>query len=164
MKEHYAAEATVALPDSPVALAVGFEMRLYSRSDISTWVDERVARVDDVAGPLLDLTTLRDKDDGAIATLLFAMTGPVDEAEVGRIGLAVLHQMLITKQMDLRLAIGALRHLRFRFFSDEHKEYTECLVLDDEYDLAADGTYGTLVNVERDLLAFLESYAERLER
>ncbi len=37
-----------------------------------------------------------------------------------------------------------------------------CVSLDDEYDLAARGTYGTLDQVERDVLAFLEPYASKL--
>ena len=153
----------MAIPNNPIALAVGFEMKLYSRADVSTWVDNQVARVDVVVGPLLELTTLRDKDDGDIANLLCAMTGRAGEAEVGQLGLGIVHHLFVTKRVSLLAAVDRIRWLRMKHFSNDDAEYTECLVLDDAYDLAADGSYGTFADVERDMLAFLEPYAARLD-
>jgi hypothetical protein len=70
------------LPRSPVAVALGFEMGLYSRADVSDWVDRAVAQVEAVDGPVLELVTLRGKHDTEIAMLLSLLAGRKTSAEL----------------------------------------------------------------------------------
>ena len=59
------------------------------------------------------------------------------------------------KQM-YRIALGDLSP------DDGGGEYFACLALDDQYDLACGGVYGTLDDVRREVVDFLARFASRL--
>jgi hypothetical protein len=92
--------APMGLPRSPVAVALGFEMGLYSRADVSDWVDCAVARVEVVDGPLLELVTLRGKHDTEIVRLLSVLAGKKTNAELARIRLGILYQIFTSGTID----------------------------------------------------------------
>jgi hypothetical protein len=152
------------LPDDPVVIALGFEMGLYSRDHVSDWVDRSLARVEKVDGPLLELTTLRDKHDIDIIKLLNHLGHSATTADLGRVRLGVLYHLFTSGKIDLARTTAQLFRIGLTDFTyeGEPSEYCACVNLDDEYDLAARGTYGTLEQVQRDVLAFLEPYASKL--
>jgi hypothetical protein len=151
-------------PRAPTALAVGFELGLYSRDDVAEWVPEAVDRVDVLPDPLLELTTLKGKQDVDIVTLLYQLGPARRPAERARDRFAVLHELLTTNRINLGDAARQMYRIALEDLSpdDEGGEYFACLSLDDQYDLARDGTYGTLDDVRRGVVDFLQRYASRL--
>ncbi len=151
-------------PRTPIALAVGFELGLYSRDDVAEWVTEAVERVDMLPGPLLELTTLKGKHDVGIVKLLYQLGSARSPAEQARDRFAVLRELLITDRVDLSDAVKQMNRIALEDLSpdvDGH-EYFACLGLDDQYDLANGGVYGTIDDVRQQVLEFLERYANRL--
>lgn len=123
------------LPRNPIVFALGFEMGLYSRDDVSDWVNRALSEVETVDAPLLDLTTLRDKDDTEIVKLLDQLGDCATNADRGRIRLGVLYQLLTAGKIDLGRTTSQLYHIALTDFSyeAEREEYCSCVNLDDEY-------------------------------
>jgi hypothetical protein len=153
------------LPRSPVVVALGFEMGLYSRADVSAWVDRVVAQVEAVDGPLLELVTLRGKHDTEIVRLLSVLAGTKTSAELARTRLGILYELFTSDRIDLGRTTAQVFRVGLDGFTNEgeHEEYNACIGLDDAYELADAGTYGTLQTVREEVLAFLKPYADALD-
>jgi hypothetical protein len=91
----------VGLSQSPLVVALGFEMGLYSRAAVSDWVDRAVMQVETVDGPLLELVTLRGLHDTEIVRLLGLVAGKATRAELTRIRLGILYQLFTSERNDL---------------------------------------------------------------
>lgn len=142
-------------PISALALFVGFEMRRYDRHDVSRWVDAEVEKTDVPTGVLLELTTLRDKHDVDIVNLLRELSGELDEATVARQELRTLRAQVLERRILLREAVGLAWHLSYRLSREADLEACQ---IDDDYELAVSGAYGTIAEVEARFLAFLDEH------
>jgi hypothetical protein len=151
-------------PRTPSVLALGFELGLYSRADVAEWLTQAVERVDALSGPLLELTTLKGKHDVDIVNLLYQLGPARRPAERARDRFGVLYELLTTDGVSLGDAVKQMYRIALEDLSpeDEGGEYFACLALDDRYDLASGGIYGTLDDVRREAVDFLERYANRL--
>ncbi|MFI5299294.1 MAG: hypothetical protein ACHREM_14460 [Polyangiales bacterium] len=136
-------------------MLVGFEMGLLARDDVGAWVDVEVERCEVVAGPLLELTTLKDKHEVDIAHLLNDLALRPSEKVQAPIALGILGELLRRKRITSRDAICQASRLADAISRDE---YCTTLGLEDEYDLAEYGTYGQLDDAERAIAAFFERY------
>ena len=136
-------------------MLVGFELGLYSRTDVGDWVTVEVDRHEVLVDPLLDLTTLNGKHDVDVAHLLRDLAGNPDVRVEAPIGIAVLGEMLRRKQRTCRNAIAQAARIAEDLSRDEHGA---ALGLEDELQLAEDGVYGVVSEVERAVVAFFSRY------
>jgi hypothetical protein len=137
-------------------LLVGFEMALYTRDDVTTWVFAEVNRHEVIPDALLELTVLAGKHDVDIANLLRALVPGVSSQEKAKLKLGTLNALVERELVSLHEAmIGAAR------IADEisWETYGEAVGLEDAYALAEQGMYGNVADVERDIRAFLGRFA-----
>ena len=142
---------------SAAFIAIGFEMRLYSRTDVGAWVDAEVERLDVLPNALLELTLLRDKHDVDIAKLLRALARePMTADEWARIGMGVLHDLVSAGRVTIPRAVYWASTIASDLSWDEYGEATE---LEERYDHAKFRSYGTVAEAERAFREFLHRYA-----
>jgi hypothetical protein len=137
-------------------MLVGFEMGLYSREDLATWVDAEVARRDRLPDPLLELTVLRCKHDVDIAALLRGLAGDVPGTDRATLELGTLRELVEDGHVPVRQAAYQALRIANAIGWDV---YCEAIGLVDLFDLAEAGTYGSVEDAEREFLAFLDRYA-----
>lgn len=75
---------------SGTAMALAFDMAICTRDDVATWVVARVEELDVLPDALLDLTTLRRKDDTEITRLLGELGPRLSSEETTRLAIDVL--------------------------------------------------------------------------
>lgn len=139
-------------------LRVGFDLGLYDRADVADWVTSRVMAPEQLDGPLLELGTLAGRSDEDIASLLRDLAGPVPGGLAARIEIGLVGRMVAAGTSKLKPAIRRLFSLAYEGLTEEEQG---CIVqLDDGYDLAAAGTYGTIGQVRSDFADFTARYRD----
>jgi len=95
---------------SALEMAVGFEIGGHDRAQLTDWVDAEVLACERVEGPLLELTSLRDKGDHAIVAELLELAGV--EAEIGTHRyIACLGSLVEAGRVDVWRAFSAVYSL-----------------------------------------------------
>jgi hypothetical protein len=140
----------------PLRLLLGFEMGLYSRDDVSTWVFAEVERYDVIPDPLLELTVLAGKHDVDVANLLRALAPEVTPEVRMKMEIGTLREMVACDGISLHRAVSWAASVANDVSWDI---YCEAIGLEDAYELAENGTYGTVADVERDIRSFLDRFA-----
>ncbi len=148
----------MSLKKQALLLRVGFDLGRYSRSDVSDWVTAEIMEADQIDGPLLELGTLAGKSDEDISGLLRDLAGPVPEGLAARVEVGLVGRLVEAGTMKLEPAIRRLLSLVYEGLDEEEQG---CIFqLDDAYDLAAAGTYGTMEQVRNDFTDFTGRYRD----
>ena len=141
-------------------LHCGYNLGFFEKADIAGWADRLIEATETPTDEMLDLSMNRHIHPMDVLRLLrtFGAAEPATsiETQIGFIGL-LLSQQRITTQ----LAIQGLWALLYEPGTTEQQQST-IDYLDDCYDLALAGSYGTLENVQQDLITFVLPYAQRL--
>ena len=141
-------------------LRCGYDVGYFDKSDIITWADRQIAACDSPTDALLDLSMCR-KDHPIDVMNHLGVLGSNDpvtalETQFGFIGLTFQ-----SEQLSLQQAIrGLFALVHERGITDDQQSMI--YHLDDGYDLAVEGSYGTLANTESEFLDFVAPYAEQL--
>lgn len=144
---------------SAVEMAVGFEIRAYDRTKLSDWVDAEVLACDSVEGPLLELTSLRDKSEHAIVADLYELAGVGPDLST-HLWLACLGSLVEKRGVDVSTAFWCVySQLRDR---DELTNAERTFVYQMDQDWADSGSHRTLEQVHADFLAFTSPYRHLL--
>lgn len=140
--------------DTPTALElrVGFDVGLYSRDDVASWVDDSILAADQPCDALLELATLCHRSDTEVAGLLDELSEPLRSEERFLLYVKAIGALYEKGSLDLG---GALHALRQQLMFETPSEY-ELDGLHDAYALAVQGTYGTLAEVEQAFRRFLK--------
>lgn len=148
---------------SPLEVKVRFLLGLLDRDALSAWINEQLPDDGSIPDPVLELTTLRDKDDLRIVGLLsqLVLAGPAAEA---RMEFGLLSQMYRGGDIQLGQAVRRLYLLLHEVGLDAFTgdEVDAIYSLDDGYDLAVIGTYGTTEHVEAEFIRFVGRYEDQL--
>lgn len=96
------------------AMALAFDMRLRTRDDVATWVGALVLELDVLPDALLELTTLRRKDDDEIIRLLEELGPRVAPQETARLVVALLDDALAEERVTCARAFSYLWNLVMR--------------------------------------------------
>jgi len=141
-------------------LRCGYDVGFFDKSDIARWADQQIAAIDAPSMALIDLSMNRQLHPLDVMKLLrnFGQSNPsaIIEAQLGFIGL-----LLSTNRMSVELAIRGLWSLIHEpGVTDEQQ--SQIYYLDDGYDLAIAGTYGTMADIDRDLRRFVTPYSQVL--
>ena len=143
-------------------LRSGFKLGFFGKPDIERWADRQIAAVDEPSLELIDLSMNQRVDPHDLLKLLEAV-GQTDarqkvETEIGFLGL-----LLSSRRITVEKAIRSLWSLVYApGITDEQQ--SQIYYLDDGYDLALAGTYGTITEIEVELRAFVTPYADKLVR
>jgi hypothetical protein len=138
---------------------LALRLRLVDTAAVERWVDSVVAAEPVVRFPFTDLAGASLLPSSTVDELLGQVTGHSELHVPGRIVLALLRRRLrggtLTPDVAIKLALeaGSTEALT------EDERY-RADVLDDALWLAANGRYGSLDNVRREITVFLERYAE----
>jgi len=141
-------------------LLCGYDVGFFDKTDIERWADHQIAIIDEPSTELLDLSMIRNTHPLDVMNTLRKL-GSADpltsvQTRIGFIGL-----LFDKNRIDTRLAIRGLWSLILESgITDAQK--SQIYYLDDGYDLAVAGTYGSLDDVERELRDFVTPYADRL--
>jgi hypothetical protein len=152
------------LPDSAVAeadlLLCGYEVGYFDKSDIAQWADRQIAAIANPSAELLDLSMIRHTYPIDVMNLLRSLGSPDlnvrIQNQIGFIGL-----LYGEKKLTLQRAIGGLLSLVHQPGLTQEQR-SQIYYLDDGYDLAVAGAYGTLAQIERDFSNFVSPYTQRL--
>lgn len=142
-------------------LCCGYSIGYYADADIEHWAERQIDVLDEPPLALIELATLRDTYPIDAMNLLRSLGGVLSpaatiESEIGFIGL-----LYDAKRISLATAIRRL----FPLGHDEgvtDKQRSMLYWLDDAYDLALAGTYGTLSQVASEFRSFVQPYADNL--
>ncbi len=150
-------------PPTAPELSIGFALGLYTRDDISDWVTLQLPHHEPLPAALLDLTTLAGKHDVEIEHHLRDLAGAganPDPKTHATLTLRTLARMLRRDRITARDAIGqATRHAEAISFD----LYGETIGLEDAYDTAVAGIYGSVDDARRDIEQFFAQLARDLE-
>lgn len=141
-------------------LLCGYEAGFFSKSDISQWADRQIAAIANPSAELLDLSMIRHTYPIDVMNLLRSLGSPDlnvrIQNQIGFIGL-----LYGEKKLTLQRAIGGLLSLVHQPDLTQEQR-SQIYYLDDGYDLAVAGAYGTLAQIERDFCNFVSPYLQRL--
>lgn len=140
-------------------LRCGYDVGYFDKADIARWADRQIAATDDPCTELLDLSMIRQTHPLDVMKLLRSL-GAADsaatETQIGFIGL-LYEKHQITTQLAIRRLFALIDEA-----DTTADQQSQIYYLDDGYDLAVAGTYGTMNAIERGVSAFVTPYAERL--
>ncbi len=140
-------------------LCCGYSMGYYNEADIEHWAERQIDALDEPPLPLIELTTVRGMYPIDVMNLLRSLSSAFPpsvtiEAQIGFLGL-----LYDSKKVSLKKAIGGL----LAMVHDKGVTGDQCTTiygLDDVFDLAIAGTYGTVGQVESEFRSFVWPYVE----
>lgn len=143
-------------------LCSGYRVGYFTDADIERWAERQIDALDEPPLPLIELATLRGMYPIDVMNLLKSIGGTFSqetliEAEIGFWGL-----LYDANKVPLERAIRSL----FTMTHEERltgQQRSTVYGLDDGYDLAVAGTYGTVAQVESEFRSFVCRYAEKLK-
>lgn len=148
--------------DEAVVLLCGFDVGYFDYDDIVKWADHQIVTTEKPADELLDLSMIQiRKTHPTDVQNLLCNLSPTEssmriEIKLGLIGLLLAKQRITTREVMSR----------FWSLKDEpgitDEQESQIYFLDDGYDLARAGTYGTIENVEQELHDFVMPYAQQI--
>jgi hypothetical protein len=138
---------------------LALRLRLVDTAAVERWIDTVIAVEAVVTFPFTDLAGASHVTSTSVDELLGQVAGHGELHVPGRIVLALLRRQLRDGTLTPESAIKFAREIGFAApLTDE--ECYRADGLDDSFWLATSGTYGTLEEVCREIVEFLESYAQ----
>ena len=141
-------------------LRIGFDIGFFNKADIARRADRQIAAINEPSLQMIELSMNQDVDPHDISKYLSSISQTDEQwkvaAHIGFIGLLYASQRLTTEK-----AVRSLWSLVYApGITDEQR--SDIYYLDDAYDLADAGHYGTMAELERDLREFVSSHANNL--
>ena len=136
-------------------LHVGFDLGFYDRAQLDAWVTHAIEALEAIPDPLLELATLAHRSDQEIVDLLAELAAPGSWEERARIEIGMLAEMEAKGRLELGAAIG-----RSLFASTDaaFELRGELYGIEDAYELARAGAYGSVEEARREYRAFASRY------
>lgn len=141
-------------------LRCGYDVGFFDKSDIETWADRQIEASTYPCTELLDLSMIRQTHPLDVMNLLRSF-GPPDPATTIQTQIGLIGLLLAKNEISTQLAIRGLWALVHETGTTQEQQ-SRIYVLDDGYDLAVAGAYGTMDDIERELHDFVSPYAEQL--
>jgi hypothetical protein len=159
MSESQANNREPSIADDADILRCGYNMGYFDKPDIERWADSQIAAIDTPADDLLNLSMIRETHPVDVLNSLKSLSAhtPPEQSvatQIGFIGLCYCEGK-ITLEAAVRALFGVREEIGV---SSEQK--SAIYWLDDAYDLALAGYYGTRDEVEVELRRFVSPYMQ----
>jgi hypothetical protein len=144
---------------SPKYFIIGLTLGLVNTSDVQLWVDEQIEASEEPNEELLDLAFIDKSNVKELLSKLSYIDDERDDFEILRILIAGIgNDRLANINFCSRLAT----ELYVYYVEHDYKvpeDFREIGFFDDSYDLAKNGTYGTLESWHSDFKHFANSFS-----
>ena len=132
---------------------------LLDKNEVIKWADNIITNDNEPDFFIIELSLSGHKNLNDTVSLLNEYIGKEKPQVSGRVILGFLHRQYLAGKITLRKVVGAVNWIVWQAdLTDEEKSYM--YGLDEEYDFAEEGIYGTVEAVEKETLRFLEIYKE----
>jgi len=143
-------------------LRCGYDAGVFDKEAIERWAELQISRLDDPLSELIELATIRRAHPVDVIKLLRSLAAGIPssqsvETQIGFVGLAFEAGRL--SLVGAKRGLWSLLHVE----GITHEQEAAIYCIDDGYDLALCGSYGTMEDVERQLREFTKPYAERMK-
>lgn len=158
MADHSASEADV--------LRWGYETGHFDKAQIIDWADRQLEACDKASNALIDLSLCRETDPRLVVSSLQLLA--TNDPRLGLdlrfafIGLAFGAERISLEQAA-RSLYAILLDIDNEDLLDDFQR-NSIYRIDDGYDLASSGSYGTIAEVKSDFLGFVAPYIAKLNR
>lgn len=143
-----------------MALARALEQGVVAPDAVVSWADSVILRSESPSPALCDLSTASDPNQLLLSLNEFiAQADGAYSRETWRAVLGHFHAWYIENPKSGRRITRALYNIARDGLAPDAEAEREMLSLDDLYDLAAQGTFGTVEQVEANLRELLERFA-----
>jgi hypothetical protein len=144
-------------------LRCGYNAGYFNKADVERWAECKIAALDDPPADLIELATIQRTHPLDVIKLLTSLSSSMPASnsigtQIGFIGLA-----FGLGKLSLRGACRGLYALA-HFDGITSEQQSEIYSLDDGYDLALCGTYGTMEDIEAQLLEFVRPFVKELDQ
>jgi hypothetical protein len=141
-------------------LHCGFRLGYFSRQDIEHWADRQIEEQGQPSLELIELAILRGKHDMDVLALLSQASAALGPRLWIELTIGMVGRLYRAGGASLESSVRGLFSLVLdnRDNALTNEEMGTIYWLDDAYDLAVRGTYGTVEDVEKEFLTFTEPY------
>jgi hypothetical protein len=132
---------------------------LIDKKEIIKWADQIITQDIEPDYFIIELSLCGQKTTNDIISLLSEYIGEEKPKTSGRVILGFLYRKYLAKQTTLKSVVSTIYWITWKTeLPDEEKSFM--YGLDDAYDCATEGIYGTIQAVENETLRFLEIYKD----
>ena len=156
MADHSASEADV--------LRWGYESGHFDKPQIIDWADRQLEACDKPSHALIDLSLCRETDPRLVVSNLQSL-GTNDPRLSLDLRFAFIGLAFCAKRISLEQATRSLYAILLETDNEDlldDSQRNSIYRIDDGYDLASSGAYGTIPEVKSDFLEFVTPYIARL--
>lgn len=144
-------------------LECGYNIGFFSLRDVEHWAESQIAAVDRPTDALIDLAILRDTHPLDVMKLLKTVSGDLPASESIAMRIGFIGHCFEEGKISLLTGIRGLWPLVFEAGISSEQE-SQIYWLDDAYDLAVAGYYGTLADVDGGFRQFVMPYTQMLQQ
>lgn len=142
-------------------LRCGYALDYFSKSQIEGWADGWIAHLDHPSMDLIELATIRNVHQIEVLKMLKAIGGETEPSQFVATSLGIWGRMYLDEKVSLAQAIRGIYNLVHEQGITEEQKYM-IYHLDDAFDLAVDGRWGSIDETVATLRDFLTPYANHL--
>ena len=154
---NFPTDASIMADRDALYMYLGFRVGIYDRARVADWVDQQVLARGVADGPLLELGFLLDKSDNDIEQLVLHLAEQAHGVAIGPRACAMLGRMVRVGELGGSTASTMLTRLPNGWLSQE--DINRAYGVDDSYELAQSGEWGTLEEAQARLLEFTDEMA-----
>lgn len=149
----------MSLRDEAEALAIALEIGFASIEDVIDWADAKIVALDQPPYELIEVSCAGRQAVPDVAHALRAIAGTPDVAAASKIVIARMAAALDRGSTTAEKVARALYRMSLNGHVPEASAEGAMVGLDDAFDLAHGGTYGSIEDAESDVRSFLSRYA-----
>jgi hypothetical protein len=132
---------------------------LMDKNDVIKWADNIIINDNEPDFFIIELSLCGHKNLNDIISLLNEFIGPEKPQVSSRVILGFVHRQYLVGKITLRKVVGVVDSIVWKTdLTDEEKSFM--YGLDDNYNCAEEGIYGSVEVVEKETIRFLEIYKE----
>ena len=130
-----------------------------TKSDVISWVDKEIELNPDISNELIDISLSGSKSKNDFIDSVTSLTGYNLTETAAKLFLGTLYNKYINKEISLESLSSSLNYIS-KYEPLNEQENIKLWMLEDELELAKKQIWGTVEQVEKNILAFLTPYKE----
>jgi hypothetical protein len=143
-------------------LCCGYRLGYYTDADIEHWAERQIDASDKPSLTLIELATLRGSNPIDVMNLLRSLGGTLSPSVTIETQIGFLGMLYDANRISLKTATnGLIAMVHDQGVTGDQR--SKIYGLDDMYDLALAGTYGTISQVESEFRSLVRPYADNLK-
>ena len=146
------------LRDEAEALAILLECGFTKVKEAVDWADAHIMRFEHPPYPLIEISMSMVTSGANVVYLLRSLPDEANIPEVSRYAITLIASAFESGNATLKKVTSALYQMFLDGYVPDNKAITQMSRLDDAFDLASDGTSGTVEEVDREVRQFLGQY------